>query len=426
MFASTSRHTHRRPRGRARVGVVFSLVTAVLVAPAANAAAQSLALTSQPVDEDPVAQAAPADPCQRKGMVPAFEGSDECILDPTSIEKYVIPLVIPPVMNNAGTDDDYQIAVREFRQQILPGGIWNTLNGRHDNFKATTIWSYGPADDPTPRIAPDPGSQFNYPAYTFETLADVPVSVQWINDLVDKNGNFLDHLLSVDQTTHWANPPAGPGNTDSVGTDPNAYDGPVPIVTHVHGAHVDGHSDGYPEAWWLPAANDIPDGYATSGSIFDDSTGMNPGNLGYADYLYRQDQPATTLWYHDHTLGMTRLNVYAGPAGFWLIRGGAYDQPTDQSTGGAAVLPGPAPEAGQGVLDLNAGALRDSIREIPIVIQDRSFGKNGATLAYPKRRAFFEGVAANELNIPFAPDSDVLPIWQPEAFFTVMVVSGVC
>ena len=37
--------------------------------------------------------------------------------------------------------------------------------------------------------------------------------------------------------------------------------------------------------------------------------------------VYRNDQPATTLWYHDHALGMTRLNVYAGPAGFWLIRG---------------------------------------------------------------------------------------------------------
>ncbi len=43
--------------------------------------------------------------------------------------------------------------------------------------------------------------------------------------------------------------------------------------------------------------------------------GTNPGNLGYADFVYRNDQPATTLWYHDHALGMTRNNVYAGPAG---------------------------------------------------------------------------------------------------------------
>ena len=51
-------------------------------------------------------------------------------------------------------------------------------------------------------------------------------------------------------------------------------------------------SDGYPEAWWLPAAKNIPAGYATKGRLFDDSTGTNPGTLGYADYEYRNDQPA--------------------------------------------------------------------------------------------------------------------------------------
>ncbi len=45
------------------------------------------------------------------------------------------------------------------------------------------------------------------------------------------------------------------------------------------------------------------------------------------------------MWYHDHTLGMTRSNVYAGPAGFYLLRGG----PSDQVGG---VLPGPAPALG--------------------------------------------------------------------------------
>ena len=92
-------------------------------------------------------------------------------LDPLSIPKYVIPLVIPPVMNNKGAPDSYDIAVRQFRQQILPGGIWNTLNGRTDTFPPTTVWSYGPASDPTPAVAPDPGSRFNYPACTIETTS---------------------------------------------------------------------------------------------------------------------------------------------------------------------------------------------------------------------------------------------------------------
>ena len=74
-------------------------------------------------------------------------------LDPTTIPKYVTPLVIPPVMNTTGTANDYDIAVRQFKQQILPGGIWATLpgcTGQNCTFPATTVWSYGPDADPTP------------------------------------------------------------------------------------------------------------------------------------------------------------------------------------------------------------------------------------------------------------------------------------
>ncbi len=378
-------------------------------------------------------------------------------LDPLTIPKFVTPLVIPPVMNNDGVAENYDIAVRQFQQQILPGGIWNTVTGRADAFPATTIWSYGPAIDAIPDstalgggpgIAPAPNSQFNYPSYTFETSSNIPVNVRWINDLVDPvTGNYLSHLLPLDQTLHWANPPAigcrdGSSRTDCATNDPTQYTGPVPIVTHVHGAHVDPESDGYPEAWWLPAANNIPSGYAMSGTLFDDATFANPGNLGYADYSYRQDQPATTLWYHDHSLGMTRSNVYAGPAGFWLVRGGLNDGAVDGTTGLPAVLPGPAPVAGQGVLALNipTDPARQALREVPIVIQDRSFNADGS-LFYPDNRAFFEGLnvagtagtpaeqfpGAPELQIPFIPDpaSDIAPTWNPEAFFNVMVVNGV-
>jgi len=347
-------------------------------------------------------------------------------LDPTTITKYVTPLVIPPVMKTDGAADSYDIAVREFYQQILPSG-----------FPATKVWSYGPAADAVPAVAaPDPASQFNYPAYTVETTSNVPVNVRWINDLVDAAGDPLPHLLGpvVDQTLHWANPGPTPcmdpaKTKDCATDDPTPYTGPVPIVTHVHGAHVQPHSDGYPEAWWLPAGVD-PLLYESSGTLFDDSTGANPGDLGYADYSYIQTQPATTLWYHDHTLGMTRLNVYAGPAGFWLIRGGAYDSVTNGVTGGPAKLPGPAPVAGQGVLPLNTPGdpVRNSIREIPVVIQDRSFNADGS-LFYPDNRAFFEGLnvppTVPYLDIPFVPGSDIAPIWNPEAFFNVMVVNGV-
>ena len=349
-------------------------------------------------------------------------------LDPLTIPKYVTPLVIPPVMNNNGAPENYDIAVRQFKQQILPAPL-----------PATTVWSYGPAADAVPAVAaPDPDSQFNYPAYTIESTSNVAVDVRWINDLMDAFGAPLPHLLGpvVDQTLHWANPGFIPcanlaKTKDCTTNDPNPYTGPVPIVTHVHGAHVMPHSDGYPEAWWLPAGVDalVSD---MSGTLFDDSTmGGNPGNLGYADYSYLNTQPATTLWYHDHTLGMTRLNVYAGPAGFWLIRGGAFDSVINGVTMLPGVLPGPAPVAGQGVLPLNTPGdpVRNSIREIPIVIQDRSFNAEDGSLFYPDNRAFFEGLnvplTVPYLDIPFVPDSDIAPIWNPEAFFNTMVVNGV-
>jgi len=116
--------------------------------------------------------------------------------------------------------DDYDIAVRQFEQQILPAGM-----------PATTVWSYGSV---THR------GTFNYPAFTIEARYQVPVRVRWINDL------------------------------------PGPYTGPVPIVTHLHGGHTKDHNDGYPEAWFLPAARNIPDGFATKGSRYDHFRGKSP------------------------------------------------------------------------------------------------------------------------------------------------------
>src|SRR4029450_2039022 len=96
-----------------------------------------------------------------------------------------------------------------------------------------------------------------------------PVIVKWITELVDASGNYLPHLLPVDQTLHWANPPGGLAGRDSHGMDPTPYTGPVPIVTHRHGGPSMQESDGYAEAWFLPAANNIPAGYARTGSFYD-------------------------------------------------------------------------------------------------------------------------------------------------------------
>lgn len=384
-------------------------------------------------------------------------------LDPLTIPKYVAPLVIPPVMNNTGTANDYDIAVRQFKQQILPGGIWNTLNGRNDAFPPTTVWSYGPDADPMPDssslgggvgIAPAPNSQFNYPAYTIENVSFQPTTVDWINQLVvdpvackattdfanDPACNFVPHLLPVDRSLHWANPEQLPcvedGKFKDCAPDPaklsdptilqRPYDGPVPMVVHVHGAHAGPESDGYAEAWWLPNANNIA-GYATTGTLvngFGGITTNDPARPGVGSFSYPNTQPSSTVWYHDHSLGMTRSNVYAGPAGFWILRTATGSE--DGLVSG--VLPAPAPAAGEGLAETNLPPGRHKYREIAVAIQDRSFNADGS-LFYPDNRAFFEGLTPDQLQIPFIGDlttpSDIAPIWNPEAFFNTMVVNGV-
>ncbi len=340
-------------------------------------------------------------------------------LDPLSIPKFVTPLTVPFVMPAAGLDRStgapvYNVEVVQFQQQILP-----KRDLRGNGLAPTTVWSYA---------AVGVGDTRKYPAYTFETRRNTPITVNWYNNLKDDKGRFLPHILPVDQTLHWANPDRANGcvdvngNPDTTHTkdcrtlNPQKYTGPVPITTHVHGAHVQADSDGYPEAWYLPQATNIDCvvTYSCFGSQTNTYGSANTAN-GVAAYRYSNDQPSTTLWYHDHTLGMTRLNIYAGPAGFWLLRDSTNAGGETGLAGG--VLPGPAPRPGD-----SSG---NQFHEMPLLIQDRSFNADGS-LFYPDNRAFFEG---QPLPFPLISDgsglpSDISPIWNPEVFFNVMVVNG--
>lgn len=319
----------------------------------------------------------------------------------------------------------YKIAERQFDQQILPAR--QTLLSGSAGFPTTPVWSYGSVLRKKHEGTVAEGGTFFYPAFTIEAKANRETVVEWRNELVDRRGKFLPHLFAVDPTLHWANPPGGKAGRDTTPTftdgTPGPYTGPVPMIVHVHGAHAREQFDGYPEAWYLPRARNIPRRFARTGTFFDhykDKHDQSTWRPGQATFKYDNDQPATTLWYHDHTLGMTRLNVYAGPAGFWLIRGGDHD----------ADLGFKAPTVTSGPFD------RD-ITEIPIAIQDRSFNAD-ASLFYPDNRAFFEGLAAEgtnggqgELQIPFigaeacdGENSDIPPIWNPEFFGNMMVVNG--
>jgi spore coat protein A, manganese oxidase len=308
-------------------------------------------------------------------------------LSPLSIPKYVTPLFVLPVMPWADTTvagvDRYEIGARQFRQQILPPG-----------FAQTAVFGYGSVRD---------SSTFHYPSYTIEARFDRPVRVTWVNQLMTSSGDYRPHLLPVDPTLHWANPPGGTAGRDmrpEFTSTPGPYRGPVPFVTHLHGAHVTEESDGYPEAWYLPAARNIPAGFARVGSFYDrfrDEARRRHGvvwSRGAAVFQYPNDQRATTLWFHNHELGLTRVNLYAGLTGLYLLRGGRFDLPT--------------------------GVLPHGRFEVPLVIQDRSFNRDGS-LFFPASRGFFGDVPPEG---PFIPHNDIPPIWNPEFFGNTMVVNG--
>jgi spore coat protein A len=340
-------------------------------------------------------------------------------LDPNDVTKFVTPMLIPPVMPRTGTirlpggkpADYYEISMKQFKEQILPAG-----------HPETAVWGYGGQSAQSNR-----GLLIHHaPSLTIEATWKRPVRVKWSNELVDADGGYLPHLLSVDPTLHWANPPGGTGGRDTrpdyTGQPtPGPYTGPVPIVTHVHGAvGVADDSDGYAEAWYLPAANNIPTGFATNGTWYEFFAGKAANSYGvswgpgFAVFQYPNHNRASTIWYHDHALGMTRLNVYAGPAGFYLIRGGpAGDKAVlDSRTGQTAVLPGPAPREG------DKFPPNKPYREIPIAIQDRSFKMDGS-LFYPDTREFFDGIVRD-----YIPDGEFSPIWNPEFFGNMIMVNG--
>jgi spore coat protein A len=118
----------------------------------------------------------------------------------------------------------------------------------HRDVPATRCWGFG---------ATSPGP-------TFETRSGEGFLVEWANELP------TEHFLPVDHTVHGAE------------RDKPA----VRVVTHLHGAKAPAKSDGYPEDWCVPGKSAI--------------------------YHYPNEQEAAHLWYHDHALGITRLNVYAG------------------------------------------------------------------------------------------------------------------
>ena len=236
----------------------------------------------------------------------------------------------------------YVLKLQEFRSQI---GLVSPAGRK----LITPLWGYGTqTQSPTS------------PGRTFSVRAGSQISVSYVNELGlgPRGGSFR---LPQDTTLMWANP----GNLGGLA--------PVPLVAHRHGGDQPTLTDGLPDAW------------STADRNRDGSPDFT-GRLWSTAYTYDHQQEAGHLWYHDHALGVTRLNVFMGLAGHYFIRDANEDRLVHQSR-----LPG-APY------------------EVPLVIQDRMFDQMG-NLFYP---------STDPLN-PTAPATTHLP----EFFGDFILVNGV-
>ncbi len=261
----------------------------------------------------------------------------------TSFVKYLDPLPLINVMPNTGVMNQYQVQMVQFTQKL------------HRDLPPTQVWGYSAVGFPP-----------SWPGWTIECPVNVPVTVRWINNLPDS------HLLarSVDHTIH--------------GAEEEFPD--VRTVVHLHGGATVPQSDGYPEDWYSPRGIRI--------------TGLGHNHL---DCVYNNGQLATALWYHDHALGITRLNVLAGLAGLYILRDG-------RDTGGPPSTTPSNPRAGENTMGLPGPACGHGsgpFYEIPLVIQDRALNEDG-TLFYPT-----DGV-----------NPDVHPQWIQDFFGDVICVNG--
>ena len=281
------------------------------------------------------------------GLLPRLARAQSVpLLDPLTQARFVNPLPNPLAPRYhylpTGFDKASGLPLFEIRAQQIrhDAGLADPSTGAR---LTHTAWGYGTALQPAV-----------YPGYTFEFPRGIGAKVRYVNAL---NGASYPPDVPVDQTLHWADP-LNNGNPAGV-----PYTGPVPLVAHQHGGDTESLSDGLPDAWATP-------GNQITGRLF------NPL------YTYDNSQEATQLWYHDHAVGVTRLNVYMGLAGNYFIR------------------------------DLNELSLNlpKYPYEVPLLIQDRTFLANGE-LFYASQD-------------PETPDLPV-PTHLPENFGDTILVNGV-
>ena len=192
--------------------------------------------------------------------------------------------VAKPIISSS-TVDRYEIVMSQ------------VLHRFHSDMPQVPVWAYAGT----------------YPGPVIDAPAGRAVEIKWVNRLPTQ-GDF-PFVMDV--------PPGPMGKAMVPATMPPVKAGHA--VVHVHGAHCPSESDGLPDAFTHP-----------------EESGHTPTS---ALCHYPNKQPGATLWFHDHTMGTTRLNVYAGLAGAYLLR-----------------------DKLEANLNLPSGAY-----EVPIIIQDRMF-----------------------------------------------------
>lgn len=286
---------------------------------------------------------------------------------------------------NAAARQGLRITMREVDQQVLPLG--DDQCGLGVVFRPTRIWAFETSDRMTREVL----GRAHWPGVTIETRRFRPTIVEYVNELpsfnpMSRNGiGFLQGLLTVDQTVHWANPPGtdcidGPPRTDCETSNAPPYSSAVPTVVHLHGAEVPSAFDGSPEEWFAPNG--------ATGSNYSTLDDVGPGR---ALYRYPNAQLPGTLWFHDHALGTTRVNVYSGLAAFYLVR----DPPMEPRN------------------------LPDGTHEIEMAIQDRQFDTR-SQLFWPDGSG---NPGLGDLNGPPSNPS-IHPFWIPEFIGDVVTVNG--
>ncbi|HET8912989.1 MAG TPA: multicopper oxidase domain-containing protein [Ktedonobacteraceae bacterium] len=288
-----------------------------------------------------------------------------------------IPQFVEPLPTFAGkrvADAAFQARMLEFQQKILPGSVYSALQAPYK--AGTYVWGY--------KIGHKPAS---FPGHTVEAQHGTPTTITYVNDLPLHSHSHLESLFTIDQTVHWADPLKQMQMAEALEMrgPRTPYKGPIPTVIHLHGAEVPSFSDGGPNQWFTSDGRHGKEYYSHT-----------PTSDNAAVYRYPNSQPATALWFHDHALGLTRINVFSGLAAMYLLRDGHDTGRPDNPLG------------------LPAGD-----QEVELILQDRQFDTNGQLL-------FPDGTPANNptgLNGP-PPNPGVHPFWIPEFFGDVIVVNG--